>query len=68
MLAGGDADRATKSYGGNAGRLIEAKRRYDPDNVFFSAIPLPVSHAKGVIRASSNAGTQAPGVGADEVM
>jgi len=69
MLAGGDVDRATRSYGGNAGRLIEAKRRYDPDNVFFSAIPLPVSHAIGVvIRASPDTSTQAPRVGADEVM
>jgi len=32
--------RVVKSYGRNAKRLIEAKRHYDPDNVFFSAIPL----------------------------
>src|SRR5262245_46766894 len=69
MLAGGDADRETGSYGGNAGRLIEAKRRYDPDNIFFSAIPLPVTQAVGVvIPASSNAGTQAPRVGGDDVI
>ena len=37
-----EADRVTKSYGGNVERLIEAKRRYDPDNIFRSAIPLPV--------------------------
>jgi hypothetical protein len=35
-------DRAAKSYGANLGRLTEAKRRYDPDNLFSSAIPLPV--------------------------
>jgi FAD/FMN-containing dehydrogenase len=42
LLAGGDPDRAAKSYGRNAERLIKAKRDYDPDNIFCSAIPLPV--------------------------
>jgi len=41
MLKVGDSARAKRSFGANAGRLIEAKRRYDPDNVFSSAIPLP---------------------------
>ena len=41
LLPRGDADRATRSYG-DAERLIQAKRRYDPDEVFCSAIPLPV--------------------------
>jgi hypothetical protein len=41
LIATGD-DRVTQSYGRNAKRLIEAKRHYDPDNVFFSAIPLPL--------------------------
>jgi FAD/FMN-containing dehydrogenase len=43
MLAGSDAERATKSFGRNAERLIKAKRHYDPDNVFRSAIPLPTN-------------------------
>jgi FAD/FMN-containing dehydrogenase len=41
LLAGDDPERTAKSYGGNAGRLIKAKRKYDPDNIFRSAIPLP---------------------------
>ena len=41
LLAGDDAERAAESYGPNAERLVEAKRHFDPDNVFCSAIPLP---------------------------
>jgi hypothetical protein len=44
LLAAGD-HRVVKSYGRNVKRLIEAKRNYDPDNVFFSAIPLPFDGA-----------------------
>jgi hypothetical protein len=40
-----DDDRVVQSYGDNGKRLIEAKRHYDPDNVFFSAIPLPLDSA-----------------------
>ena len=36
-----EVERAAKSYGVNADRLIKAKRHYDPDNTFNSAIPLP---------------------------
>jgi hypothetical protein len=47
LLPRGDADRAAKSYGRNAERLIKAKRYYHPDNVFCSAIPLPISQDAG---------------------
>jgi FAD/FMN-containing dehydrogenase len=29
------------AYGENAARLMELKRKFDPNNVFSSAIPLP---------------------------
>jgi hypothetical protein len=41
LLAAGEPERVMKSYAPNAERLVEAKRHYDPDNVFRSAIPLP---------------------------
>jgi len=45
FLLADDADRVAKSYGPNAGQLIAAKRHYDTDNIFRSAIPLPRMNA-----------------------
>jgi hypothetical protein len=55
MLAGSDVDRATKSFGRNAERLIKAKRHYDPDNVFRSAIPMSVDRSSESASAAANA-------------
>jgi FAD/FMN-containing dehydrogenase len=55
MLTGSDVERATKSFGRNAERLIKAKRHYDPDNVFRSAIPLPVDRSSGSAGDAANA-------------
>ena len=41
LLGGGNPERAAKSHGSKVERLIKAKRQYDPDNIFCSAIPLP---------------------------
>jgi FAD/FMN-containing dehydrogenase len=41
FLTAGDTARAAQSFGANAARLLRVKRRYDPENIFASAIPLP---------------------------
>ena len=40
-LLGPDDREQAAAYGGNAARLRIIKRRFDPDGVFASAIPLP---------------------------
>jgi FAD/FMN-containing dehydrogenase len=49
MLPDGDRGRAAKSYGPNLDRLGRAKRTYDPDNLFRSAIPLPVGQESATL-------------------
>ncbi len=41
LLGPDDREQAREAYGGNAARLSVLKRRFDPDRVFASAIPLP---------------------------
>jgi len=41
LLGPDDREQAAGAYGGNAARLRVLKRRFDPDGVFASAIPLP---------------------------
>jgi hypothetical protein len=38
----GRTTRTVQSFGRNSERLVKAKKLYDPDNVFCSAIPLPI--------------------------
>lgn len=42
LLGPNDREQAAAAYGDNAARLRALKRRFDPDRVFASAIPLPV--------------------------
>jgi hypothetical protein len=55
LLGGTDVERATKSFGRNAERLIKAKRHYDPNNVFRSAIPLPIDRSRECPSAAASA-------------
>jgi FAD/FMN-containing dehydrogenase len=41
LLGPDDREQAAGAYGGNADRLRALKRRFDPERVFASAIPLP---------------------------
>ena len=43
LLGSCDTDRAAESFGPNVERLARVKQLYDPENVFCSAIPLPIS-------------------------
>jgi FAD/FMN-containing dehydrogenase len=43
LLPPGVSNRVAASYGSNWHRLVAAKRKYDPDNVFRSSIPLSAS-------------------------
>jgi FAD/FMN-containing dehydrogenase len=58
LLPIGDEDRAAKSYGRNAERLVKAKRHYDPDNVFNSAIPLPPGQPRNAPSADASVETK----------
>lgn len=44
LLGPDDRDQARSAYGSNGARLRSLKRRFDPDGVFNSAIPLPDQH------------------------
>ena len=41
LLAPNAHEQNDEAYGANGRRLREIKRRFDPDNLFSSAIPLP---------------------------
>jgi FAD/FMN-containing dehydrogenase len=45
FLTADEHEQVSAAYGSNASRLREVKRRFDPDGVFSSAIPLPLQRA-----------------------
>jgi hypothetical protein len=59
LLGAGEADRAAASFGPNAERLAMLKRRYDPDNVFSSAIPLPPDQGPSALEQQASLHRQA---------
>jgi FAD/FMN-containing dehydrogenase len=48
MLGPGDRDQIALAYGSNLNRLQFVKRRFDPDSLFSSAIPLPTGRRRRI--------------------
>ena len=58
LLARDDADRAAESFGPNTERLLAVKRRYDPANLFRSALPLPPDRNAPAVAPSASSRRQ----------